>query len=357
MASTKPRTTPTSATVSQLPIASKVTSPFNDGYDLETEAELLRHLIDADDPDMGDPLYQRYVEYERRVALLERMKGDHKDRDAAEKDVPYREASNVKALGKLADDGEDSMLLHTREASRLFVGRAVAPGQTGYPQSGGKKVGAALRAIWYLSGNDNPYADYALIEANTGIGEVKAALETEITDMETRLDKLRQRGLSYSVVAAVPPAKVELGFKSPYGYAIVDLVVTFDFFSRLVKTLVRKDMLSDKEGYATLYRFQHRVRRVFERVIWFQRYLMKEELRTLSRMDWLPNATDDAKKRVEAAIKIFGALPREVFNGSVVPRHSRRHLDVSAEELRLLNNVPLVGSEAELAAAEQEALV
>jgi integrating conjugative element protein (TIGR03761 family) len=328
-------------------------SPFPDGYDIGGERIALKDMVEADDVDTVDPRYGRYLELERREALLIRMASEFLARDGAEREVPYREASGVKSLGRLADEGEDSMQLHTREASRLFVGRAVAPGQQGYGQSGGKKVGAALRAIWYLSGNDNPYADFALIEAHTGIHEVRSGLENEIASMESRLDSMRKRGLSYSVVAAVPPAKVELGFKSPYGYAVVELIVTFDFFVRLVKTLVRKDMLSDKDGYATIYSFTHRVRRVFERVIWFQRYLLKDELRTLSRVDWLPTADDDAKKRVAAAVAIFGALPREIFNGTV----ARRQLDVSAEELRLLNNVPLAGDEGEISEAAQAALV
>ncbi|MBK6336623.1 MAG: DUF1845 family protein [Betaproteobacteria bacterium] len=28
---------------------------------------------------------------------------------------------------------------------------------------GGRRVAAALRAIWHLSGNDNPYADWVLV--------------------------------------------------------------------------------------------------------------------------------------------------------------------------------------------------
>ena len=86
-------------------------------------------------------------------------------------------------------------------------------------------------------------------------------------------------------------------------------------------------------------------------MIWLQRYLMKEDLRPLSRSDWLPTSDDSARKRVLAAVALFGELPREVFNGSVMPRHSRRRLDLSDEELRLLDAVPLAGSDGQLDAA------
>ena len=51
---------------------------------------------------------------------------------------------------------------------------------------------------------------------------------------------------------------------------------------------------------------------------------------------------------------MFGELPREVFNGQLTPRHSRRRLDLSEEELRLLDEVPLAGADSELEAATAE---
>ena len=327
-------------------------SPFQDGYDIAAERIALKDMVEADDLDMADPRFSRYAELERREALLRQMQSEHSAMDGAEKEVSYREAVKVKMdLGKLTDEADDSMTIHTREASRLFIGRAKLPGESGYGQSGGKKVGASLRAIWYLSGNDNPYADFALIEAHGSIESTMATIEERITAMELRLEKIQRRGLTFSVVRADPPVSVELGFRSPYGYAVVRLISSFDYFVRLVKTLVRKDLLSDKEGYQDIFTITRSCRRIFERVVWFQRYLMKEELRQLSRVDWLPTADEPAKKRVRAAVALFGELPRDVFNGDLTPRHSRRQLDVSAEELRLLNEVPLAGDDAQLATA------
>jgi integrating conjugative element protein (TIGR03761 family) len=332
------------------PVSKK--SPFPDGYDIDAERIALKDMVEADDLDMTDPRFTRYAELERRETLLRQIKSEHSAMDGAEKEVTYREAIKVKNdLGKLTDEADDSMTIHTREASRLFIGRAKLPGESGYGQSGGKKVGASLRAIWYLSGNDNPYADFALIEAHGSIESTMTTIEERITAMEARLEKIQRRGLTFSVVRADPPVSVELGFRSPYGYAVVRLISTFDYFVRLVKTLVRKDLLSDKEGYQDIFTITRSCRRIFERVVWFQRYLMKEELRELSRVDWLPTADEQAKKRLRAAVALFGELPRDVFNGDLTPRHSRRQLDVSAEELRLLNEVPLAGDEAQLAAA------
>lgn len=326
-------------------------SPFPDGYDIEGEREALADMIAADDLDMKDPRFQRFAELERREGLLKSMKLAHRSRDGAEEEVDTRDAIKVQSAGNLTDESEDTMTLHTREASRLFVGRARAPGETGYGQSGGKKVGAALRAIWHLSSSDNPYADFALIEANDRMMALNEELEGHIGRMQESLLKLEARGLKFSIVRADPPVDVVLGFRSPYGYAVVQLISTFDFFVRMTKTLVRKNLMADKEGYKQIFSMTHEVRRLFERVVWFQRLLGKEEMRQMSRSDWLPIADEQAKKRVTAAVELFGQLPREVFTGAIEPRHSRRALDMSPEELRLLNDVPLAGDEAIVQAA------
>ena len=178
-------------------------SPFPDGYDIEAERASLKDMVEADDLDMADPRFQRYAELERRESLLRNMQSEHRAMDGAEKDVPYREAVSIKNdLGKLTDEVDDSMTIHTREASRMFIGRAKVPGESGYGQSGAKKVGASMRTIWYLSGNDNPYADFALIEAHTSIEFTIAAIEEKVVVMESRLEKMQRRGLSFSIVRA-----------------------------------------------------------------------------------------------------------------------------------------------------------
>ena len=335
------------------PFAVSAGSPFPDRYDIESERLALKDLIDAEEFDkvVSDQRYPRYIELERREELLRQDRKTHELRDGAESVVEYREAGLIRtALGKLTDEEVDSMSLHTRESSRLFMGRQVEPGKQGYGQSGGKKVGAALRAVWYLSGNDNPYADFALIEATTRNSADSGTGPADAGD-GGQAGPASASGLNFSVLKADPPVTVELGFRSPYGYSVVNLISVFDYHVRVVKTMVRKDLMSDKDGYAALYTQTRRCRSIFERVIWFQRYLMREELRTMSRLDWLPTADEEARKRVQAAVAIFGELPRDVFNGAATPRHSRRRLDLSDQELRMLDEVPLAGADQLLEAA------
>ena len=110
---------------------------------------------------------------------------------------------------------------------------------------------------------------------------------------------------------------------------------------RVVKTLVRKDRLSDAEGWQAVWDVEREMRALFLEPIRWERVLVRDEMLPLGRADFLPSADDDAKKRVKAAVALFGQVPREIFTGQVLPRHTKRHTRRSEAELRLLREVPL----------------
>ncbi|MBK7590299.1 MAG: TIGR03761 family integrating conjugative element protein [Betaproteobacteria bacterium] len=253
---------------------------------------------------------------------------------------------SLPALGELVDEAPDTMALHTREAYRLFVGRSLDAGSPRAAIVGGRRVAAALRAIWHLSGNDNPYADWVLVNIGERLVEIGSSLQRETQRGEDQLRALQQRGLHFSVLQSRVPQRVELGFRSPYGYAVADLVVRFDTCNRVLKTLVRKDLLPDRDGRTLIYSYTRRLRGLFEEPVRFERWLMRDELRPLSRHDFLPAAGAEASKRVQAVLALFGPVPRDVFTGTRVPRHSQRRVELTAQELRLLQDADLSGSPA-----------
>ncbi|HEU0202288.1 MAG TPA: TIGR03761 family integrating conjugative element protein [Burkholderiaceae bacterium] len=326
-------------------------SPFPDKYDIEGERAALADLIEAPEPDVNDPRYPRLVELEDRERMLKQMQAAHAQRNGANREVPDAEAVKSRNVGALVSEDDDVMLIHTLEASRLFIGRAMEPGKHGYGVSGGKKVGAALRAVWYLSGEDNPYADYCLIHATNRILDLRQQLTQASKGNVARLEALRQQGMLYSVLKSAAPMAVTLGFKSPYGYSVMGLINDFDYAVRTVKTLVRKDLIGGDEGYDRIYSMTRAARSIFEQVVYWQRQLMREQVRPLSRRDWLPTADANAKKRIAYLTQTLGELPREVFTGQIRPRHSKLRLDLKPEELRLLNDVPLTVDDRELVTA------
>jgi integrating conjugative element protein (TIGR03761 family) len=250
------------------------------------------------------------------------------------------------AVGQLVDETPDAMTLHTQDAYRMFTGRAADPASNAPAIPGGRRFAAVLKAIWYLSANDNPYADWILIRVYESLSGIRAQMGRVIQAREAEFERLRRRGLALSVLASRSPVTVELGFRSPYGYATAEAIVEFDYHVRMVKTLVLKDRMSDEAGRAEIRTIGRGLRALFLEPIRWERNLLREEMLPLSRRDFLPGADDAARQRVRAAVALFGELPRKVFTGEEAPRHSQRRVTPTAAELRLMQQVSLgVGAE------------
>lgn len=255
-------------------------------------------------------------------------------------------ASNARpALGRLADETPDVMTLHTRDAYRMFTGRTADPGSKVPAIPGGRRFATVLRAIWYLSANDNPYADWILIRIYERLSGIRAQMDQAIEAREAEFERLRRKGLSLSVLASRSPATVTLGFRSPYGYATAETIVEFDYHVRMVKTLVLKDRLSDEAGRAEIREVGRGLRALFLEPIRWERHLLREEMLPLSRRDFLPGADEAARQRVRAAVALFGEVPRKVFTGEEVPRHSQRRIKPTPAELRLMQQASLRADE------------
>ncbi|KAG0293123.1 hypothetical protein BGZ96_003269 [Linnemannia gamsii] len=322
--------------------ATSADSPFPDHYDLAAERKIVWHLLQSNAPDPADPFFARYELYCEREQSLKHMQAMYAARQSADALVPINDARKIKALGQLAAQVEDTMELHTVHAMRLFLGLAIRPGESGSPSAGGKRVAAALRALWSLSGNDNPYADWALIEVSNRIAEVRKLISAQQKRMLGKLDELKQKGLSYSILQAREPAKVRLGFVSPYGFMIALLLVEVDGYARIVKSAQYRDLISSQEGHQALQAVKHKCRSIFERAVYWQKYLTQDALIQLTRLDFLPTAQALAQARVNTIKKLFGAVPKDIFMGLKQPRHTKRHLNLSEAEYRLLEAVPLV---------------
>jgi integrating conjugative element protein (TIGR03761 family) len=329
--------------------ATEPNSPFPDGYSIAGERAALTELGVTDWPDEGHPLYERYAVLDERTKQREQMEATWRARNGADALVSAGEATSMRQLGHLVSDGADQMTLHTKEAYRLFIGRAADPEKKLESIPGAKRLAHALRGLWQLTAFDNPYADWALVRHDHNIGEVLKQLESRTRDAQHSLDKVRSKGLNYTVLQSAEPKVLDLGFRSPYGYAVAELVVTYDYYVRLMKTLCRKNLISDKEEYSAIREITRTIRRHMHETNYFGRWLTTKELINLARADFLPTASDDSRKRQEAAAAIFGPVPSQIYAGTLAPRHTRRRQNLSGPEQKLLQQVS-----AELQAGEAE---
>ncbi|HMV40646.1 MAG TPA: AcaB family transcriptional regulator, partial [Plasticicumulans sp.] len=88
--------------------------------------------------------------------------------------APARPAGS--SLGQLVDETPDAMTLHTQDAYRMFTGRAADPASNAPAIPGGRRFAAVLKAIWYLSANDNPYADWILIRVYQSLSGIRSQM-------------------------------------------------------------------------------------------------------------------------------------------------------------------------------------
>jgi len=301
--------------------------------------------VSAQNPDLGVLSWAESIERHQRETALDLSPRTEARRPAFVPAAEVPSDDRAAKLGELADATPDTMRLHTKDAYRMFIGRAADASAGVPPIPGARRFAAVLKSIWHLSANDNPYADWILIRMYEGLLAIRAHLGGVIAAREEAIDLLKCKGLSLSVMASRSPKTVELGFRSPYGYATAEVILEFDYYVRIIKTLIHKDRISDEEGRVAIRAVGRQMRALFLEPIRWERHLLCAELRALSRNDFLLAADRMARLRVRAALILFGELPRSVFTGAQAPRHTRRRVKLSDAELRLLEQASLTAAE------------
>jgi len=323
------------------------TSMFSDGYDLERERIEVLPLIqraDAGEPiEAAHPMFDRYMLYLDRMAEHQHNSRQRQSRADQASPVSRVEVKQYQALGGLtnADDEGDSIVIHTKEAFQLFIGRAADPDNNKAPRIiSFKKVGAAYRLLWNLSTNNNPYADWALIDLSERRNVLQEQLSKSVTDLQATLSEMAaRRGVKYSIAKNGTPQELPIKFRSPYGYAMVESLAEFDFLVRLIRTLVFKARLTVPLADQLIRDHMRLFRAHFNEVKRFEKYLGEPDLLLLTRNDFLPTADDVARKRVAKCIEMFGEVPRNVFSMELAPPFKSHRGDLGEAERELLRKV------------------
>lgn len=329
------------------------TSLFTDGYDIERERIEVLTVIQRHEAgetiSATDPLFDRWMMFQDRTKELLRITAQRQRIADAPSLVSRQELNAYRALGGLvnAADVEDTITIHTKEAFRLFIGRAADPDAKGVQQKPGdrhiisfKKCGAAYRLLWNLSTNNNPWADWALIELSRQRDELQRELTQSVAAMESTLEQMKaNRGISYAIAMNPAPQSLPIRFKSPYGYALIESLAEFDYLVRLVRTLVHKARLTTGLADDLIKNHMRIFRAHFNEVKRFEKHLGDPDLLLTTRNDFLPTADDVARKRIAKCIETFGQVPRSVFSLEVIPPFKNHRGDLSDAEKELLKRV------------------
>jgi len=312
-------------------------SPFSDGYDIASERDALADLVAAATKDDTDPRWRRFLVLCEREAELLRSKANPSEvRGAVPVDSSFS-AKHQRVVGPLADQEPDTLALHTKEAYWAFSGRQADPDGSVVHIVGGWRFAAVLKSIWHLSGNDNPYADWLLIRMHDRLTALRWKIECRIERDRVDIEAAKVHGFSFSVLSSRAPKLVTLEFRSPYGYATASVIAVFDYYVRSVKTLIRKDRITDVAGRQAIREMVRELRALFLEPIRWERFLLREQMKALCRADFMRDAHDDGKKRVIAATAYLGEVPAAILSGALMPRHSRRPVQAFAARAPLVS--------------------
>lgn len=226
-------------------------------------------------------------------------------------------------IGRLQAEDQEYMLVHTKDALRMFIGRGADPDEKVARIPGAKAVATALRQMWIISGRDNPYADWALLMAEEGLDARIRSVEANRENALGKIQELEKRGLHISLLKSERPVRVDLGFRSPYGFLIAHLVVAFDEFVRAVKTLQSRDLISADEARIEIRSVLRPTRALFDLILRQQSILARPVFASVKRADFSSHSVDVRKRLTELAA-LWPGLPDEILQGTLLPRHTRR---------------------------------
>lgn len=295
----------------------------NSQFDPEAVLPRIQHLLDADDPDINDPAFPLFEQYERWQTEEWRKRSNYRSSLGADTSVQMQEAQRMWDIGRLESESTDFMSIHTREALRLFIGRGADPDGKVARIPGAKSVASGLRALWIASGSDNPYADWSLLMAEEGLRARMESLDAARSRVLAQLEALEQKGLHLSLLRSKNPVKLELGFQSPYGFLVAQLVVTFDHYVRAIKTLQNRDLLSSDDARIELRSQQRPLRGLFDQILRQQSLLMRPVFSGITRAAFSSKSVE-TQTRVAELAQLWPGLPEPILTGELLPRHSRR---------------------------------
>lgn len=294
-------------------------SPFRDKFDLDAARAMVRDLYDAQDPDQSDPRFPLLMQVWDHEGELEQIQAVDRLRGQAELVVPFNLAAQ--RPGRLVKPSE--MALHTLQAQRLFSGRKRSDDKPGIP--GMMTFAKVSYQMWLLTANDNPYADYLLIQVLEELEIIRKEIEDEIAGLRLILDERKRRGLAHTIAESARPLVIgNISFGSPYGYKALDLLLDFDYYVRVVTTLEEVGQIKTDDARGRKEWMQHRIRSFITRIVRVGDILRTEKLLSLSRSDFREDAEADAKIRAALVRKVMGEVPDAILRGDRRPDYYKQ---------------------------------
>jgi integrating conjugative element protein (TIGR03761 family) len=319
-------------------------SPFEDGYDLFKEQVEVQRLIDAG-LNKNDAAYGRVLELNNREDTLLRScmnkVGKRKDKNVRLSDfkvIVSTVNNDLPAMGKLVTQTQDTILIHTLQAARIFQGMLKDSKKVGYP--GVVSASIAMTRIYEASSGDNPFVEWTLIQSETRLANIDAKMNQYVQEVSEKVESAKKSGLNISIPVSEQPATYSINFGSPYGYLLARLVLNFDTFVRSIKGLQMRTLISRDVAEKTINDVRRELLSTFNEIINNKKVIANAMVREVKRSYWL----DPSKREELAAIcNVLGVIPNDVLTKDKKPDNGRGFIGTSltsdiTEKLVEVNN-------------------
>ena len=160
--------------------------------------------------------------------------------------------------------GGGQMMLHSREAHRLFYGRRKKEEESLYPIVGLARFASQTAQIWSASILNDPFADWVLIDVEDRFDKVEKNLSRKIEAFKDLL--CGQENLTYDIQHSVSPVAFEINFHTPYGFKGAHTLMSFDHFMRYALTARHVALLTNDDWTENVQMIARSIRGTFNMV-------------------------------------------------------------------------------------------
>ncbi len=202
--------------------------------------------------------------------------------------------------------GDVKILLHTRQAHRLYHGRRRDDANGIKPVTGLIRFAGQMNQIWLGAGRDDPYADYFLLEIEQALNLANETIRGFSAEMQQKLEQLAQRGYRITLQESTQPIELSLKFAPEFTHKAALTLLEYDHLARQILSLRHAAALERDQSRRYLNNAAGRIRCAFELSLRYKRTQVKRD-----------DIAANNPKAQDAASKMNIVLPQAVLEGLV----------------------------------------
>lgn len=202
--------------------------------------------------------------------------------------------------------GDVKIILHTRQAHRLYHGRRRDSKNNIEPVTGLIRFAGQMNQIWLASGRDDPYADYFLFEIERAIESADETIKELVEGLEAKNEKLAQRGYRITLQESSQPIELSLKFAPEFTHKAALTLLEYDYLVRLVLSLRHAAILKREEANHYLFSAAARIRHAFEMSLRYKRTMITRD-----------DIAANNGRAQDAADKLRIKLPQPILDGTI----------------------------------------